>query len=144
MEPNPVELDEDEALAWGDLNRIHSRIRGWGLSANRSELIAAVHVIQGFVVQHMLSRVAPGQWSDWYQDAPQAEGVSEASLGGFLPNFGHLEPFRLGDLPIAGLSFDEQDALLEVMGPRSVTALHDWMLGRALRLQPSRYRKADR
>lgn len=37
----------------------------WGMTANQHELIAAIHVLQGFVAAHMLHRVAPDEWSDW-------------------------------------------------------------------------------
>ena len=40
----------------------------WGLSANFSELTSAIHVLQGFVVQHMLERVEPKEWSLWFKE----------------------------------------------------------------------------
>jgi hypothetical protein len=37
----------------------------WGMSQNSTELASAVHVLQGFIVQHMLHRLAPEHWSAW-------------------------------------------------------------------------------
>ena len=42
------------------------RIHDLGLRANGGELAAAVHVLQGFVVQHMLQRVEPDKWGNWF------------------------------------------------------------------------------
>jgi hypothetical protein len=39
----------------------------WGMSQNSAELASAVHVLQGFIVQHMLHRLAPEHWSAWTQ-----------------------------------------------------------------------------
>ena len=61
-----LRLDDDEQAAMDALFDVHRRIVGWGLSSNGSELTSAVHVIQGFIVQRMLHRVAPDSWSDWY------------------------------------------------------------------------------
>ena len=41
-------------------------IHSWGLSANSQELTAAVHTLQGFVIAHMLHRVEPSLWSNWF------------------------------------------------------------------------------
>jgi hypothetical protein len=38
----------------------------WALDTNKGELAAAVHVLQGFVIQHMLRRLASAHWSAWY------------------------------------------------------------------------------
>lgn len=40
---------------------------GDGLSANSQELSSAVHTLQGFVIQRMLSRVDANVWGNWYQ-----------------------------------------------------------------------------
>jgi hypothetical protein len=95
MAESSVDLIGDEIVAMGEINDAYKRIVSWGLSANGSELTAAVHVVQGFVIQHMLARVDP-DWSDWYQAPAQAEGTSEASPCGELPDFGHLPPFLHG------------------------------------------------
>lgn len=36
----------------------------WGMVSNEHELAAAVHVIQGFVIQRMLHRLDPS-WPSW-------------------------------------------------------------------------------
>jgi len=48
------------------LAMIVQKVQLWGLRANLSEMTTAVHVLQGFVIQHMLHRVDPEQWSDWF------------------------------------------------------------------------------
>lgn len=47
---------------------------GGGLSANSSELSTAVHTLQGFVIQRMLSRADPKTWGDWYQGGEAQDG----------------------------------------------------------------------
>jgi hypothetical protein len=42
-------------------------VEDWGLEANGPEFVAAVHVIQSFIVQHMLARLAPERWSGWWR-----------------------------------------------------------------------------
>lgn len=62
-----VELNHDEQAAMDDLLRFMAKMKRMGLNANVSEMIAAVHVLQGFVIQHMLARVHP-DWSSWYSE----------------------------------------------------------------------------
>lgn len=33
----------------------------------KAEMAAGVHVLQGYIVQHMMRRLAPGSWSSWYE-----------------------------------------------------------------------------
>ncbi len=40
----------------------------WKLKANAGEVAQALHVLQGFAVQHMLQRLAPGSWGNWYEE----------------------------------------------------------------------------
>jgi hypothetical protein len=61
-----VSLDEAETEVMQHLVLVMNGIRDWGLIANASELIAAIHVVQGFIIQHMLQRVGRGQWGEWY------------------------------------------------------------------------------
>lgn len=67
-----VALDEEEQQAMDDLLACMGRITSWGLDPDARnlpvELAAAVHVIQGFIIQRMLQRVAPGEWGRWYTD----------------------------------------------------------------------------
>jgi len=63
-----VYLDEVEKEAMNELLRAYNKILGWGLEHNREELTGAVHVIQSFIVQHMLHRLSPDAWSDWYRE----------------------------------------------------------------------------
>lgn len=60
-------LTAEEQEAMDAINRALEIIGpGWGLRANREELLAAVHTIQGFVQHHMLCRLAPDRWSTWW------------------------------------------------------------------------------
>jgi hypothetical protein len=62
-------LSADEAEAMEMLLAVVDHIReDWGLMMNEAELTQAVHVIQGFIIQHMLQRLAPGQWGRWYAE----------------------------------------------------------------------------
>lgn len=70
-------LDADEKEAMDKLLGVMNTItRDWGLlpeeraSNLRVELAGAVHVIQGFIVQHMLQRLAPEQWGVWFEPSP--------------------------------------------------------------------------
>jgi hypothetical protein len=59
-------LDAEEQAAMDGLLDVMSTItQKWGMSQNGAELGAAIHVIQGFIVQHMLHRLAPEEWSAW-------------------------------------------------------------------------------
>lgn len=63
-------LDDDEDWAMTRLIDVMNRIiRDWGLRYNNTELIGAVHTIQSFIVQHMLHRLNPAFWGDWYAPA---------------------------------------------------------------------------
>jgi hypothetical protein len=53
-----------------------------GVSNLSLELCAAVHVLQGFVVQHMLQRLAPAEWGSWYDD----EALAEQEAGEAVPS----------------------------------------------------------
>jgi len=64
-EPQPV-LDQQEIAAMEYLLSSYKTIKEWGLRANEAELVAAVHVIQNFIVQHMLQRLNPEDWGSWY------------------------------------------------------------------------------
>ena len=44
-------------------------IQGWGLKSYTAEMAQAIHVLQGFVDEHMLNRIAPDEWGSWYEDA---------------------------------------------------------------------------
>jgi hypothetical protein len=41
-------------------------VQRWNLRTNHDEMAAAIHVLQGFTTQHMLARVAPDHWGDWW------------------------------------------------------------------------------
>lgn len=67
-------LNEDEQEAWDLLGAFMRKLQTWGLRTNEDELAAAVHVLQGFVVQHMLRRCVPqGAWSAWYKSQSDDE-----------------------------------------------------------------------
>jgi hypothetical protein len=61
-----AELDPEEQEVMDLLLAFMKRLDDWGLKANQAEMTAAIHVLQGFVVHHMLQRIAPQAWSRWY------------------------------------------------------------------------------
>lgn len=65
-DPDGPALAGDEQVAMDKLLEVMEIIRGWGLQANQAELTQAVHVIQGFIIQRMLQRLAPDLWGVWY------------------------------------------------------------------------------
>jgi hypothetical protein len=68
----PPELDAEEQLVMDHILEAMDGIQRLGLKTNQNELAAAVHVLQGFVIQHMLQRLAPGHWGAWYREVPDA------------------------------------------------------------------------
>jgi hypothetical protein len=55
-----VRLNHEEQQAMDALLGVMGTItRTWDMTSNSNELAAAVHVIQGFIVQHMLHRLNP-------------------------------------------------------------------------------------
>jgi hypothetical protein len=64
--PSGLRLEIEEQQVMDALAMIVQKVQLWGLRANLSEMTTAVHVLQGFVIQHMLHRVDPEQWSDWF------------------------------------------------------------------------------
>lgn len=72
----PAELDAEEQEAMDHLLDFMACLRAWGLRSNEGELASAIHVLQGFVIQHMLKRVAGDAWGTWY--ASQSEDVEDS------------------------------------------------------------------
>lgn len=68
-----VSLNDEEREAMRGLLRFMAVVRVWGLLANGGELIGAVHVLQGFIVQHMLRRLGGDRWSLWFADQRDVE-----------------------------------------------------------------------
>jgi hypothetical protein len=69
---------EDEQACNNALQFVYDRITSeWKLQANQFELVAAIHVIQSFIIQHMLGRLAPGQWAPWWATEPEEERKEE-------------------------------------------------------------------
>lgn len=66
-----VQLDEDELEVMTLLTTAYNRILGWGLQANVNELVMGLHIVQSFVIQHMLNRMAPGKFGTWYEARPE-------------------------------------------------------------------------
>ena len=76
-----VKLSDDEQAAMDALKRCTEYIYKWKLRGNQAELTAAIHVIQGFIVQRMLHRIDPEQWSSWYEtgESPQHDPEGQQS-----------------------------------------------------------------
>lgn len=66
MEPT---LNMQEQRVMDSILAAHQGILDLGLLTNESELAQATHVLQSFVIQHMLERLAPDAWSVWFNDA---------------------------------------------------------------------------
>lgn len=65
-------LTEDEQEAMDAINALMRVVLNrWKLRTNYNEFIAGIHVLQGFVIQRMLSRLAPKQWKSWYADGKE-------------------------------------------------------------------------
>lgn len=56
-------MNEEEQAAMNDLLALMAKVQAWGLKANGAEMTQAIHVCQGFVIQHMLHRLEPDLWS---------------------------------------------------------------------------------
>lgn len=74
LSPNDSERETLDAILFA-FNRIAHE---WKLKANHGELAAATHVLQGFVIQHMLSRLAP-EWGSWWEAPEPTEPPQEGS-----------------------------------------------------------------
>ena len=60
-------LNKDEQQLLDKLNLIHLKIMyEWNLGANNTDFIGAIHVIQHFIIQHMLARKSPEEFNSWY------------------------------------------------------------------------------
>lgn len=76
---DPV-LDDVEAEAMDHLYAFMRIVQTqWHLKTNFEELGAAVHVLQGYVIGHMLKRLAPESWGNWYDDG--IEELVERTIG---------------------------------------------------------------
>ena len=63
-----VALAADERQAMDHLMAYMKIVEAdWKLKFNHDELRPAIHVLQGFIVQHMLHRLNPAGWSNWYE-----------------------------------------------------------------------------
>lgn len=61
-----VEFDVDEDVAMTHLLSYMKIVRqDWKMLANDAELVGAIHVLQGFIVQHMLHRLNPDLFASW-------------------------------------------------------------------------------
>jgi hypothetical protein len=74
------------------------RIRDWGMTANRTEMVQAVHVLQAFAVQHMLARIEPELWASWTEHPTGDPKTSREKPFLNAPPFQCQERTRL-DLP---------------------------------------------
>lgn len=85
-EPEAVLNDEEQEAMDNLLACMGIITQKWKLRTNSSELASAVHVLQGFIVQHMLGRIAPEHWSGqhWYGDLALAAGLVENADGEYV------------------------------------------------------------
>jgi hypothetical protein len=66
----PIYNREEQEIA-DHIIAAYKGILDLGLKQNVAELEQGVHVMQMFVTQHMLQRMAPEQWGNWYEDISQ-------------------------------------------------------------------------
>lgn len=62
-------LNDDEQAAFDKIVEAYKAIGELGpnrLIANHAELVAAVHVLQTFVLMHAAYRLDPDNWARWY------------------------------------------------------------------------------
>ena len=59
-------MDEREKDAMRKIGDVHQAILGLGLQVNQQELVCAIHVLQGFVIQRMLQRINPEEFAGWW------------------------------------------------------------------------------
>lgn len=81
--------DESEREALDAILFAFTRItKDWRIRTNTTELAAAVHVLQGFVIQHMLSRLAPEQWGSWWwkEDEVDEDGEPDGVVRDAVPD----------------------------------------------------------
>lgn len=77
-------LNPEEQEAFDYLGKyVELVVHRWGLKdSQRSELLAAIHVLQMYPIQHMLYRAVPDHWSNWWEDhAPQARATEAPPSG---------------------------------------------------------------
>lgn len=66
MSSRPV-LNADEQAVMDHILAAMQGIQDLGLRTNHAELAQAVHVLQQFVILHMLQRLAPEAWGNWFE-----------------------------------------------------------------------------
>lgn len=69
---DPLPLTEKEKWAMECIGKAFEAIKQMddysALTYNVEELVASVHVMQSFVKQHVLNRVDPSYWNNWWGD----------------------------------------------------------------------------
>ena len=68
VDEKTVTLIGDEAKAMDHLLKAAGIIFDWKPKGNYEELGTAIHVMQGFIIQHMLHRLNPRHWNSWYEE----------------------------------------------------------------------------
>ena len=68
-----IELTPEERRAMDATVEVLDALHDMGVKYNLDELTAAIHVLQGFVKQHVLNRLDPAYWSDWFGENDGAQ-----------------------------------------------------------------------
>jgi hypothetical protein len=72
----PYLLTEEEEAAVEHLLAFMEIVKDeWGLFANHDQLVLGMHLLQQFVQQHVLHRLDPDNWSDWYTETEEKAGL---------------------------------------------------------------------
>ena len=62
-------FNDEEAVASELLLQFQQIVTGdWSLRVHDSEFHGALHILQSFIVQHMLQRQEPEHWAIWYDE----------------------------------------------------------------------------
>lgn len=65
---NAVALLGDEEKAMNHLLEYMKILKSWGgWETNNTDRTLALNILQSFIIQHMLARLNPDQWSNWYK-----------------------------------------------------------------------------
>ena len=73
----PATLNEEEQAIMDHILSAMRGIQNMGLRCNEAELAIAVHGLQQFVIQHMLQRIAPGKWGEWFTEEARIERATQ-------------------------------------------------------------------
>lgn len=63
-----IGFDPEEEIASDHLLEFMKTMKKWKLNCNQDELNQAIHILQLFIIKHMLQRLEAEGFSNWYDD----------------------------------------------------------------------------